>query len=265
MTVTPGNELALALTQIRPILRNWRFWTALVCGGLTLGIAGPFGTVSALTILPRLAYWVFMVMLTGATGLILCRTFTRLLIRAGLPRLPAAALSGLIAGVPINLIVQGLNTVLLPPGALSISPTELTLALFAISISVSVSVSEIFFANRSRTEAPQPLPPRPRLIDRLPPDMHGPLVALSAIDHYTEVTTTAGRTSLLLRLSDAIAEAEPTPGLRIHRSHWVALDQIAATRRDGPRAIITLTDGSERPVSRGYTAAVEQAGLLPPR
>ena len=107
--------------------------------------------------------------------------------------------------------------------------------------------------------------PPPRLLNRLPKALRGPLIALTATDHYTEVTTTLGSTRLLMRLSDAMAEAAPTPGLRIHRSHWVALDHIRDARRDGPRASITLTNGTELPVSRSHVAALEETGLLPPR
>jgi DNA-binding LytR/AlgR family response regulator len=45
----------------------------------------------------------------------------------------------------------------------------------------------------------------------------------------------------------------------------VATDQITAARRDGPRAIVTLADGRDYPVSRSHLKALEQTGLLPPR
>lgn len=265
MPLSPSTDIARASAQIRPILGAPSFWLALICGGTTLGIAGPFGTVTALPLAPRLAYWVVMVLTTGVIGLILCRSITTIFQSAGLPRRLAATLSGLVAGIPISLLVLGLNSLLLPPDALSKGPVALTLALLAISTVISVTVSELFFARRSGAERAAPLPPHPRLLDRLPAALHGPLLSLSAIDHYTEVTTDIGSTRLLLRLSDAIAEAAPTPGLRLHRSHWVALDAIAEARRDGPRAIVTLTDGSERPVSRNNITELEDAGLLPPR
>jgi hypothetical protein len=41
------------------------------------------------------------------------------------------------------------------------------------------------------------------------------------------------------------------------------MEQITAARREGPRAIVTLTDGSEYPVSRSHLQALEQTGLLP--
>ncbi|MCB1397271.1 MAG: LytTR family transcriptional regulator, partial [Rhodobacteraceae bacterium] len=85
---------------------------------------------------------------------------------------------------------------------------------------------------------------------------------LSVQDHYVEVVTTRGRELLLMRLSDAIAETEGCAGLQVHRSHWVALDQVQAAHRDGARAVLTLSDGREIPVSRTYVPAAKEAGLL---
>jgi DNA-binding LytR/AlgR family response regulator len=76
------------------------------------------------------------------------------------------------------------------------------------------------------------------------------------------VTTTAGRALVLLRLSDAIAEAEGVPGLQIHRSHWVTLAAVARVRRDGARVLLVLKDGRELPVSRTFMPQARLAGLL---
>lgn len=265
MALISPPEFSLALAQLRPILRNPRFWVSLLGLGLVLGIAGPFGTISSLPVVPRLAYWVFMVLTTGAAGLVLCRFLSQVLSRTGLPQLLGALLAGLIAGLPITLLVHGINTILLSPGDVALGFGALTASLFAISAFISVAVSQIFFSHPPVSPSLPPYSPEPRLLVRLPKAIRAPLVALSATDHYTDVTTTAGSTRLLLRLSDAIAESAPTPGLRIHRSHWVALDQITAARRDGPRAVVTLTDGRDYPVSRSSLAALEQTGLLPPR
>ena len=91
----------------------------------------------------------------------------------------------------------------------------------------------------------------------------GALVALSSEDHYTRIRTTRGEELVLIRLADAIREAEPVKGLQVHRSHWVALDHIAAARRDGDRAILRLSIGSDIPVSRANVARLREAGLLP--
>lgn len=269
MTLSIAPDFTLAIAEIRPILRDRRFWCGLVGIGLVLGVAGPFGTVDSLIWPLRLIYWVVMVVATGVAGFVVCHGVAGMLRQRGVAQIPSAILAGVVNSLPINGIVLGMNALLLRPEDVSLTVLELCAANLAISVAVSMAVSLAFFGER-RLAAPvaathPPFAATPRLMDRLPGQLRAPLVALEATDHYTEVTTTAGRTTILLRLSDAIAEAAPTPGLRLHRSHWVAVEHIAVARRDGPRAVVTLSDGRSLPVSRGNVAALEQSGLLSPR
>lgn len=257
-----------------PILRDRRFWAGLTGLGLVLGVAGPFGTVSSLPLLPRMGYWMLMVYITGPLGLVCSRLFSAGLRRSGLSDLPAALVAGALTGLPINLIVHAANALLLSPGDVALSFRALSLSLVGISIAISFAVALAFHRDLAPTAHPVlagpegaagPDGPLPRLVERLPADLRAPLVALDATDHYTRIVTTRGSTLLLIRLADAIAEAAPTSGFRIHRSHWIARDQIMATRRESLRGFITSSDGIERPVSRSYLSTAEEAGLLPRR
>jgi len=60
-------------------------------------------------------------------------------------------------------------------------------------------------------------------MQRLPWGKRGPLVTLSAEDHYVRLTTNNGTKLLLIRLLDAIKEVGNTRGMQIHRS---VMDQI---------------------------------------
>jgi DNA-binding LytR/AlgR family response regulator len=109
------------------------------------------------------------------------------------------------------------------------------------------------------TTAPCP----PAILDRLPLDRRGALVALSAEDHYVRVVTRTGEALVLIRLADAMRETGDLPGLQVHRSHWVALDAVRAVRRSGDGAVLTLATGHELPASRRFIPALRQAALLP--
>lgn len=253
------------------IFRDRRFWAGLIGLGLVLGVAGPFGTVLSLTLPERLAYWLFMVFLTGPSGLICSRAFGAGLRRLGLPDLPAALGAGVLTGLPINLLVHGANALLLHPTDVALDPVTLSLSLVGISTAISFAVALAFHRKPAPTARPDLAPTGPatqasdtppRLLDRLPQDIHAPLVAIDATDHYTRITTTRGTALLLLRLSDAIAEAAPTPGLRIHRSHWIALSEVTSARRESLRGFVISSDGNERPVSRSHLSAAESAGLF---
>jgi DNA-binding LytR/AlgR family response regulator len=100
-------------------------------------------------------------------------------------------------------------------------------------------------------------------MERLPAPVRGPLISLSVTDHYVHVTTARGTHMLLMRLSDAIAETEPTEGLQIHRSHWVAQDAIQSVQRGTRKSEVILISGSRLPVSRTYLPQLKEAGFLP--
>lgn len=257
------------MQAIRTIFRDRRFWAGLIGLGLVLGVAGPFGTVISLTLPERLAYWLFMVLLTGPAGLICSRSFGAVLRRLGLPDLPASLAAGALTGLPINILVHGANALLLDPDDVALDTITLSLSLVGISIAISFAVALAFHRTEptpvARPAVADPAsgdPPVPRLVERLPEDLRAPLVAIDGIDHYTLVTTTKGSHRILLRLSDAIAEADPTPGLRIHRSHWVAIAHVTAARRESLRGFVTSADGTERPVSRSHLASADAAGLF---
>ena len=134
---------------------------------------------------------------------------------------------------------------------------------YALVLIISLIVYAVFFY-RARLHKPPPAPTAkpPRILQRLDIHKRGALISLSVQDHYVDVVTTKGTGLLLLRLSDAIAETEPTAGLQVHRSHWVAADQIARAQRSGDKAILTMTDGRDIPVSRTYLKTVREAGIL---
>ena len=135
---------------------------------------------------------------------------------------------------------------------------------FAIAAIITVGIATA----RRQLEAPPPRDKAPdpevsRILTRIAHDKRGPLVALSVEDHYVRVQTTKGEDLILMRLSDAIAEVGATPGAQVHRSHWVAFGQVSAARRQGDRAILTLSNGTDIPVSRPNLPRIKEAGLLP--
>ena len=77
-------------------------------------------------------------------------------------------------------------------------------------------------------------------------------------DHYVRVHTTRGSGLVLMRFSDAIAELEATPGLRIHRSWWVAARAVAEVERSARSTKARLINGLRAPVSQPYIQALLQ-------
>lgn len=98
---------------------------------------------------------------------------------------------------------------------------------------------------------------RAAFLDQLPPAIGTDLIAIQADLHYLHVRTTRGRATLLAGISAAEAALGGT-GLRVHRSHWVALAHVVRVSRGARGMSLTLSDGSRVPVSRRRASLVEE-------
>jgi len=100
-----------------------------------------------------------------------------------------------------------------------------------------------------------------KFLARLPDKLAGAdLWAVEAQDHYLRLHTSKGRDLILMRLSDAVVELEGLEGARTHRSWWVARGAVASVERGDGRATLTLTDGTDVPVSRAFAKTLREAG-----
>lgn len=104
---------------------------------------------------------------------------------------------------------------------------------------------------------------RPRLYARLSARFTGDIIALESEDHYVRVHGRDQSELLLIRLRDAIAEMDRTPGEQTHRSWWVARDAVTGTNGSGRSRDIMLPGGLRVPVARDSVERLTQSGFLP--
>ncbi|GAA6207117.1 LytTR family DNA-binding domain-containing protein [Cognatishimia sp. WU-CL00825] len=268
--------LHLAKREMQLMFHSRIVWTCLLATGVILGLAGPFGTEAVMPIVPRLFYWV-----GSATGFFFLGSYVGTAASAlfknwGLGFWPATFAAGAMAGLAIFAALLLLNVALFD---VSLSCLSCTLTLGANVVGISMIITVAFVQIRRHFEAAQ-IPvadtgtslartqassqtPEPSLMRRLPFEKRGALISMSVSDHYVEVVTVKGQELLLMRLSDAMGEVGDTNGMQVHRSHWVALDQISAARRDGAKAVLSMSDGRDIPASRTYVAALKEAGVFP--
>lgn len=251
--------MQLALREWRGHLTQPVTLMALAAIALVLAIMGPFSTSDVMRFLPRLAYWVALVFAGYAWGG-LVDVLVRLWQKTPLPWV-WVALSGLFTGAGVTAIVYCLNWLALDYVVPWREAAAFLTPIFAISIIIAFALNLI--ARQVHT-APEERK-APALLDRLPLDKRGALVALSVEDHYVRVRTLRGEELVLMRLSDAIREVGATVGAQVHRSHWIAFGQVVSARREGDRAILTMTGDLEIPVSRANIPKIKEAGLLPER
>lgn len=249
-------------------LRQWRAQftnpvTLLILTALaTLStILAPFDTGVRLTPAPRFLYWLLIMVVTYSVSLLI-RTW----LQDTLPpatRLPVqvivVAFARVLALTPIVVAINYATFAFVPSAW---GWFTLSLKFFIVGMIVSVIIMAV---KKIWSVVFPPATPvqTSALLDRLPLDKRGPLVSLSCEDHATRIRTTHGEDLILIPLSDAIREAAPVSGLRVHRSHWVALDQVARALHDGDSAVLTMTKGGDIPVSRANVKAIKDAGLLP--
>lgn len=94
-------------------------------------------------------------------------------------------------------------------------------------------------------------------LEQLPPAIGRRLLRIEADLHYLNVYTQAGRAMVLGSLA-AVAAELGVSGMRVHRSHWVAIDQVQRVQRNAQGWFCELRDGSRVPISRRRVREVHE-------
>ena len=100
-------------------------------------------------------------------------------------------------------------------------------------------------------------------VNRLPHRLRGAaILAIHGEDHYVRVHTSLGEHLIWMRLSDALTELAGLEGGQTHRSWWVAKSAVAGVRRGNGRAVLSLSNGLQAPVSRRFARRLRDGGWL---
>ena len=240
-------------------------WASLI---LFATIAGPFGTLEAMSPLLRLVFWGLVVTASVVVGYGVRGVTTLLVAPDRTPRFDVLAVILMtLAFTPVLAVLSAIVTAYsgveapgLPRLALYVFVTS------AVIFGVRRLAPGFEPSSHTRTAPRMAVPERiaePRLLRRLPEDARGAVLRLSADGHYVEVLTTKGTQKLRLRLSDAIDEMEPVKGYCVHRSHWVPRDAMCKiVRENAHKSHAILINGERIPVSRKYLPELADAGLI---
>jgi DNA-binding LytR/AlgR family response regulator len=256
-------------TDALPIWPRLAYWLILMESGAMIGLGVSLG----LEYWGRLTRWPWLHMALAAFLIALPLTLvvvgtTSIFFRTEPPN-TRTLISFLGIVFLISFVITALNYLMRLPGEVVASgaliPVRshslLSRAIFAPELS-----GENEAAKESLPDASGPPPVvAPRFADRLPLPMRAqPIIALQAEDHYLRVHTSQGSTLILLRLSDAVAELQADPaapaGAQTHRSWWVSQSGVRAVARADGRAMLTLTNGIEAPVSRSHYKTLSARG-----
>lgn len=224
-------------------------------------IAGPFGSYEAFSFASRLLFWGCVMWLVIVLAVGLWIAVGRILgtddfLRTGVP---TAGLLSLFLCMPLHLLAaELLESASRPAPAL----WELAVFIFCFALGITALRHAMTQRPAAVAEPPEETPDdTPRLLQRLPEEVRGPVLRMAVGDHYVHVHTTRGHATLLMRFSDAIAEMDGADGLQVHRSHWVAASAVTGAEREAGKTVLILSDGQRIPVSRSHLDAVVARGL----
>lgn len=243
--------MQLAKRELRP--GKWRGLLSAVAIGLLLGVMGPFGSQTSVAPAVKYAFWMATTLVgygaVVAAGRLLASTSPSRTTTVGIVAVAAAS------AVPMTFVVAWAMGVVRP--GRTFTPVQL-LALFPYVALVQLLIAR-FTLPDNRTAAPAPAeqstaaPEYPsEFLAKLPLALRRDIIALEAEDHYVRVHTLHGSALLLMRLADAAALIDPSLGLRVHRSWWVAKTGVRALERNSGRMVARLIDDTAVPVSRAY-------------
>jgi hypothetical protein len=253
-----------------PLLRQLMARGRLAIAGMVLlacVFAGPFDTLTRLTLGERFVYWSGIVI----AGLVL-GVFVKLLLRPVLAAKPQWL---------VTLIKSTAMTVIFAPFVygwthLHVPPRGDHLMGFHWFVIYTSLISMIIFQARGMVQRARnssdfrlseagsiPVHDRdsdtivPRLLRRIEADDPGPIIRIEALDHFVTVVTPQDQYILRLRFADAVDEMDGVEGLTTHRSHWVALAAVVGHKREKGRLFLHMSCNTHVPVSRKYFPDVD--------
>lgn len=232
-----------------------------------LAVAAPYGDAMQLDFFGRLGYWASV----NAMAILMAVAVRRFVLR----RFSQETLAVLIAIAVLQALTLGPSIWVVNNYAFGFDVAgpvwlaELVMVVLLVALCVALIRYEIgrVRAFAAAEQGSVPLPEldeghRPAFMDQPYPPLPGEVLLVSAADHYLDVMTTQAQGRVLLRFRDALTELEAVPGFRIHRSHWVAAQELIRVRPEGRRHVAELRSGKTLPVSDAYVDELRLAGLV---
>jgi hypothetical protein len=233
--------------------------------GLALSALGPFGSYSA-PFVPRAILWTGLIL----AGYVILRPVLAvanwLAYATGLTRFASRLLALTVGALPLSMLIEFFLSRLL--GRASDFSVERYIQVWGIGLVVTLVMGIVFHRNEAMrsgssgrpADPMEPVETRSEFFERLPAVVGSSLVCLSMEDHYVRVHGSDGNALILMRMRDAVAELKDVPGLRVHRSWWVADEAVVCMQRDGERLQLRLSNGFLVPVARSQSGAVRARG-----
>ncbi len=226
--------------------------------GICLGVLGPFGSYLNGPLPGRLLYWVVTLLLSTCVLVFVREAAMRVPAWWRMPRCLILTVATMLAAVVLAVMSHSFAL------ALWAGPVRHVSALAWYGETLVVCALFSLVHGFIRLPMPRVAAPVPAgdFLARLPAHLGRDLVALQMEDHYVRAHTTRGSALILVPLHQAIGELDRVPGLKVHRSWWVARDAVVSSLQDGRNVRLRLANGLVAPVARASVSAARAAGFL---
>ncbi len=228
-----------------------------------LAAIGPFGSFLNGPFWQRLIFqlvccWAAVVLIGAGVRLAIARfksgpwLWAALAATAAIAMAPVAGLNILMA----HLLWPFVERVMTPAkwygeGLLIAEPASFAFAWLALRRRAKISRRDAAAADAGAPRGPGLLAAEP-----------GAVLCLRMEDHYVRVHTARGAHLVLATFGQAIAALAGTPGLRAHRSWWVADQAVVGVEWHGRNLRLRLVNGLAVPVARSAVAEARARGWL---
>jgi len=223
-----------------------------------LTILGPFGTYDDFDLPQRAAYWLVILVFCSVIfeisvpGFLYSPSLTRKMRRwlrfaAGVLVASFFATWGVYA---IEYVARG-------------SPEQKPLYLVFVYVVLIGGVISYFSFMHSFSKAYARIVPTGIDFERIAffstyPELKGsPLLWITMEDHYARVVTEAREVTLHASMQNLERQLNGYPGMRVHRSHWVANDAMQSIDREGRKVMLRVDKNQKLPIGGKYQKQVE--------
>ena len=239
---------------------------------LTLVAAGPFDTLTRLTLAERFIYWSGIVVFS-----LVMATFVTAIMRPvvhGMQQWQESLAKSAAMALVFTPAVYGWTHLLVPPRGESIMGfhwffvyvTLISMIIFhARGMVARARIIHAFRQSESGSVpaiSPDDKVVIPRLLRRIAPADPGPVIRIEALDLFVTVVTSRDQYRLRMRFADAVDQMDGVDGLITHRSHWITPEEVVGQVRMNGRQFLNMSCGTSVPVSRKYYAEIMANALI---
>lgn len=231
----------------------------LVFGTVLLAVLGPFGTYDSFGFSGRFTYWAVLLIACGVIfhisieACLSSQKLTRLLSRW--QRFLLGVLGGAVVGVWVAVIVETFTRGM--PALTTIPWIFVCVAIIGLAIGF-VNFMPPFVQLATFQEAMDIDFDRIQFY-REHSNLKGSKVRwITMEDHYARVVLDNKDVSLHASMKELEEQLQFYPGLRVHRSHWVAYESMLDVIRTGRSSAIKVDEKTKLPIGGKYQKSVER-------